>query len=341
MYHRISPMSRQPGCRAGGLSQEASWSLAGVWRAIARTVVGCLPGVFLAGALWPVALRAEEDWAAAFLQPPQAAQPWVYWWWLDGNASREGITRDLEEMRRQGIAGVLLFDAGEGKGSPVGPKFMSPAWRELYQHTLHEAARLQIEVGVNLCSGWDAGGTWVTPEHAAKKLVFAETLVASSGTVPIELPKPATVDNFYRDVAVVAYLQRARDPSPPRTGLLNWEIKTGSRMQPWNQPLVNLTEEHPAVANEEDCTAETVIDLTASLDDAGRLAWRTPPGEWIVIRFGYTLLGSKTKCVSPGSQGYEIDFLSARGDGHAFRRHGWAARPRRRSLGRHHAQVFS
>ena len=152
---------------------------------------------------------AEEEWAAAFLQPPQAAQPWVYWWWLDGNASREGITRDLEEMRRQGIAGVLLFDAGEGKGSPVGPKFMSPAWRELYQHTLHEAARLQIEVGVNLCSGWDAGGTWVTPEHAAKKLVFAETLVASSGTVPIELPKPATVDNFYRDVAVVAYLQRA------------------------------------------------------------------------------------------------------------------------------------
>ena len=81
-------------------------------------------------------------------------------------------------------------------------------------------------------------------------------------------------------------------------------------MQPWNQPLVNLTEEHPAVANEEDCTAETVIDLTASLDDAGRLAWRAPPGEWIVIRFGYTLLGSKTKCVSPGSQGYEIDFLS-------------------------------
>ena len=54
-----------------------------------------------------------------------------------------------------------------------------------------------------------------------------------------------------------------------------------------------------------------MLDLTASLDATGRLDWQAPPGDWTVIRFGYTLLGSKTKCVSPGSQGYEIDFLSS------------------------------
>ncbi|MHB8973199.1 MAG: glycosyl hydrolase [Pirellulaceae bacterium] len=267
--------------------------------------------MLLAVVLWPLPLRAEEDWAAAFVQPPHAARPWAYWWWLDGNASREGITRDLEEMSRQGISGVLLFDAGEGKGSPVGPQFMSPAWRELYRHTLTEAARLKIEVGVNLCSGWDAGGTWVTPEYAAKRLVYSESIVTSSDSVPTELPRPELVSDFYRDMAVVAYPRRARDPSQPRSGLLNWDIKTGSHMQPWNKPLVNLAEEHPAVAGEEDCLAEAVVDLTASLDSAGRLDWHAPPGEWIVIRYGYTLLGSKTKCVSPGSQGYEIDFLSS------------------------------
>jgi len=51
---------------------------------------------------------------------------------------------------------------------------MSEGWRELFRHTLREADRLKIEVGVNLCSGWNAGGTWVTPEQAAKKLVWSE-----------------------------------------------------------------------------------------------------------------------------------------------------------------------
>lgn len=112
---------------------------------------------------------AHDDLAAGFASPPDSAKPWVYWWWLDSYATQEGITKDLEEMKRQGISGVLLFDAGEGgPDAPKGPVFLSAAWRELFKHAVREADRLQIEVGANLCSGWDAGGTWVTPEHAAK-----------------------------------------------------------------------------------------------------------------------------------------------------------------------------
>jgi hypothetical protein len=252
---------------------------------------------------------SAADWEAAFTTPPRSAQPWAYWWWLDGNVSTEGITRDLEEMRRQGISGVLIFDAGEGKGSPVGPVFMSPAWREYYRHALREAARLEIEVGVNLCSGWDAGGTWVTPEHAAKRLVFAElTIEASAGGEPLQLPQPDMLDGYYRDIGVLAFPQRAVPADRP--GLLHAQIKNGSHMQPWNQPLINLAEEHPQVEGEEDSPIEAVRDLTSLVDDQGRLQWQPPSGTWTVLRFGYTLLGSKTKCVSPGSQGYEIDFLS-------------------------------
>ena len=120
-------------------------------------------------------LQAASQLERDFRQPPRSAQPWAYWWWLDSYASREGITGDLEEMKRQGIGGVLLFDAGEGgPKAPNGPMFMSDAWRELFKHAIREADRLGIEVGVNVCSGWNAGGTWVTPEHAAKKLVWSE-----------------------------------------------------------------------------------------------------------------------------------------------------------------------
>ena len=37
--------------------------------------------------------------AAGFAHPPDSARPWVYWLWMDGNLSREGITADLEAMR--------------------------------------------------------------------------------------------------------------------------------------------------------------------------------------------------------------------------------------------------
>ena len=140
-----------------------------------------------------------------FRDPPDAAKVWCYWWWLNGAASQEGITRDFEEMKKQGIGGALLFDAGEaGSEAPRGPQFMSPEWRELYKHAVREADRLGIVLGVNLCSGWNAGGAWVTPELAAKKIVGAPAIVKGPGPVTVDLPQPAKVQEFYRDIAVLA-----------------------------------------------------------------------------------------------------------------------------------------
>ncbi|MBE7501402.1 MAG: discoidin domain-containing protein [Verrucomicrobiales bacterium] len=148
-----------------------------------------------------VAGDLEQD----FRQPPRESQPWCYWWWLNGAASREGITRDFEEMRKQGIAGALLFDAGEaGPEAPRGPHFMSAEWRELYRHAVREADRCGIALGVNLCSGWNAGGPWVTPEHAAKQLVCSQAFVHGPGPVSVLLPAPPAVEGFYRDIAVLA-----------------------------------------------------------------------------------------------------------------------------------------
>ena len=150
--------------------------------------------------------RAGDELARAFANPPEEANAWCYWWWLNGAASKEGITRDFEEMKRQGISGALLFDAGSaGPPAPRGPHFMSPAWRQMFKHAVREADRCGIALGVNLCSGWDCGGAWVTPEHAAKKIVAAPTVVKGPGRVSVDLPRPATVRGFYRDTAVLAY----------------------------------------------------------------------------------------------------------------------------------------
>src|SRR2546428_2280320 len=71
---------------------------------------------------------AATDLETAFTHPPDSAKPWVFWVWLDGNLTREGITADLESMKRVGIGGVVIMEVDQK--IPKGPvRFMSPQWR--------------------------------------------------------------------------------------------------------------------------------------------------------------------------------------------------------------------
>jgi hypothetical protein len=74
----------------------------------------------------------EDALAAGFVKPPDSARPWVYWFWLNSNITRAGITADLEAMKRVGIGGVLIMEVDQG--APVGPAaFMGDEWRELFK----------------------------------------------------------------------------------------------------------------------------------------------------------------------------------------------------------------
>ncbi len=67
-----------------------------------------------------------------FTHPPDSARPWVYWFWLSGNITSNGITADLEAMKRVGIGGVLIMEVDQG--APVGPAdFMGRAVARLVQ----------------------------------------------------------------------------------------------------------------------------------------------------------------------------------------------------------------
>ena len=137
--------------------------------------------------------------------PPAAAKPWVYWFVMDGNFRREGITADLEAMKRVGLGGVLFMEVD--LGSPRGPvPFMSPEWRDLFKHANKEAARLGLTITMPASPGWTgSGGPWVKPEQSMQKLVWSELAVAGSRRFEGALPQPAAVAGFYRDVAVLAF----------------------------------------------------------------------------------------------------------------------------------------
>ena len=143
----------------------------------------------------------ESVWTA----PPVSARPWVYWFWMNGNITEEGITADLEAMHDVGIGGVLIMHVGAG--IPPGPvKFFSKEWRELFKYAVSEADRLGIEVTMNACDGWTGtGGPWIQPEEGMMKLVWTEMHLSGPSDEPITLPQPETNLGVYHDVAVLAF----------------------------------------------------------------------------------------------------------------------------------------
>src|SRR6267142_3043567 len=103
-----------------------------------------------------------SDLEQGFLHPPDSARPWVFWFWLNGNVTSNGITADLEAMKRVGIGGVAIMDVEQG--TPKGPAvFGTPAWLGLFKHMCAEADRLGLKVNMNDDAGWSgSGGPWIT-----------------------------------------------------------------------------------------------------------------------------------------------------------------------------------
>jgi len=136
--------------------------------------------------------KAESpgDLAANFAQPPQAAGPWVYWFWCNGNVTKEGITADLEAMKRVGIAGVLIMETNVQ--TPAGPAaYNGPLWHELNHFAITEAARLGLQVNMTNAPGWcGSGGPWNTPEHSEQKLVWTEMRVQGPKHIDQNLATP-------------------------------------------------------------------------------------------------------------------------------------------------------
>lgn len=113
---------------------------------------------------------------SAFESPPDAARPWCYWYWVNGNVDRETITADLEAMRSVGFGGVLLLDPRgydtKVAQPPVRYAFGSPEWRKMVVHGARECERLGLEFTMNLSDcGGSLRGPWPTGSDAPKQLV--------------------------------------------------------------------------------------------------------------------------------------------------------------------------
>src|SRR5262245_19670784 len=118
---------------------------------VAAAVIGCV----LCQQSLPAQAPADEL-ERGFRTPPDAARPRTWWHWTGGNVSLEGITRDLEWLRRAGIAGFQLADVSTGRGQTVSKKveFGTPEWYAAVRHAASEADRLGLEMTIFSSPGW-------------------------------------------------------------------------------------------------------------------------------------------------------------------------------------------
>ena len=158
------------------------------------------------------------DLAAGFAEVPMSARPQVWWHWMNGNVTREGITADLEAMKEIGIGGATVFDAG--CGVPRGKvRFGSQEWFGLMNHAAKEAKRLGLELATTTCSGWScAGGPWIPPSMGMKKLAYTETTVRGGRRVEVKLEPIPNPHGFAKDIAVVAFPEIGERPGAPFVG---------------------------------------------------------------------------------------------------------------------------
>lgn len=137
------------------------------------------------------------------------SKPWVFWYWMQAAVSKEGITADLEAMKKAGIGGAYLMPI---KGATNPPVFtpvveqLSPLWWEMVKHAMSEAARLNLEMGMHVSDGFAlAGGPWITPALSMQKVVSSKLNVKGNQHIDIQLPQPEKNENYYQDIAVYAF----------------------------------------------------------------------------------------------------------------------------------------
>lgn len=153
-----------------------------------------------------------------FQQPPRAARPYLWWHWMNGNITKDGIRKDLLWMDSIGIGGFHHFDAGIGVAPIVENRlvYMHDDWKDAFSYAISLGDSLGMEMTVASSPGWSCmGGPWVEPQDAMKKLVWREMRLPGGSPFKGALPEPfrnagdfQNLDNgqqkYYQDIAVLA-----------------------------------------------------------------------------------------------------------------------------------------
>lgn len=209
--------------------------------------------------------------ASKFQNPGIEYGPHVWWHWMGPNFSKEGITKDLEAMKEAGIGGATIFNitsSVQESHYPIGNNpwpeqtYRSAAYWEAMQHTMKEAKRLGLKIGLHGTPGYSlTGGPWIDEERGMKALISSKIEIKGGmGETDMILPLPELPEfTGYDSKYTVDY-------------------KPWKASKYWDVAVI-------AVPDKEDITVEDIVDLSGLMDTLGHLRWNAPEGEWTLYRY--------------------------------------------------------
>lgn len=266
-----------------------------------------------------------EELEKGFKNPPVSAKSGVYWYFMDGNSSTEGITKDLESMVRVGISHVIFLEVNVGV--PRGKvDMLSTEWKDMFKHAVSECERLGVQMTLGTGPGWaGSGGPWVKPEESMQHMVSSSVTVEGPGLKNVILPVPAPKRpffgegsftpvlrekwlDFYQDIAVLAF------PTPGGSDIIQDTDEKALYYRAPYSSMVGVKQYLPMHASypeakESAVNAAEVMDITAWMKPDGSIEGNLPAGKWTIMRFGARNNGAVTRPAPAPGLGFEADKL--------------------------------
>ncbi|WP_339923810.1 glycosyl hydrolase [uncultured Cyclobacterium sp.] len=228
-----------------------------------------------------------------FLQPPSTAKPTVYHWWLGGHVDTVRLKEEIRSFDEAGIAGFTIFEIGSRDTVQVGagPEFLGDESLATIKVAVDEASKYGMEVGLNTASSWNAGGNWLTPQHAAKSIYQRKVNVRGGGKKKIKVPFPEIPE---------------KDPRG-RKRLISYG-KDGKPL--YSEEIAVLA--IPLLADKALMDTSRIKDVSTFFDSNKEvLNWEVPEGEWKIVRYVSSNSGENLVLPSKYSAGPIVDHFDA------------------------------
>ena len=240
----------------------------------------------LVGAWIVSAQNSGDALERGFQNPPDSAKPRVWWHWMNGNITKEGIKADLEWMKRVGIGGFQNFDAALNTPQVVEKRlvYMTPEWKDAFKYAATLADQLGLEMAIAGSPGWsESGGPWVPPAQAMKKFVWTETRVQGGRPFTGALPKPPSTTGQFQNIAATPRgAFGGGTPPPPLPEFYADSAVIAYRAPDGDLSMAELQPKVTSSGGQFDLAALTDGDLAKSANgsrahpcDGGRRSWRS------------------------------------------------------------------
>ncbi|MDQ6471696.1 glycosyl hydrolase [Flavobacterium sp. LHD-80] len=246
------------------------------------TKTNCL---FIFSLCWILNASAQEN--SPWPKSSNVNQPWARWWWMGSAVDKPNLKRSLTDFHNAGIGGVEITPIYGVKGEENNfIDYLSPKWMEMLDYTVHVADSLHMQVDMVLGTGWPYGGSHVTVQNAATKLIIEK----------YELKKDETID---RNIAV----ENKKEKNPAELLYVVAYGKDGS--------YINLTDQ--LKKNQTKIKDKGIDGKSVSIQgqpEPNKLKWKAKKTDYTLYAVFSGKTGQQVKRAAPGGSGFTLDHYS-------------------------------